>query len=87
MVIYQLNNIIINIMENKFYKDVLTKRSLQALNDIQRIESELYDTAERLGEVQRAELYDQNLTEKYYLLQNQLETITDNFLNYNSVKN
>ena len=74
-------------MENKFYKDGLTKRSLHALNDIQRIESELYDTAERLGEVQRAELYDQNLTEKYYLLQNQLETITDNFLNYNSVKN
>ena len=74
-------------MENKFYKDGLTKRSLQALNDIQRIESELYDTAERLGEVKRAELYDQNLTEKYYLLQNQLETITDNFLNYNSVKN
>jgi hypothetical protein len=74
-------------MENKFYKDGLTKRSLQALNDIQRIESELYDTAERLGEVQRAERYDQNLTEKYYLLQNQLETITDNFLNYNSVKN
>ena len=87
MVIYQLNNIIINIMENKFYSDGLTKRRLQALNDIQRIESELYDTAERLGEVQRAELYDQNLTEKYYLLQNQLETITDNFLNYNSVKN
>ena len=74
-------------MENKFYSDGLTKRSLQALNDIQRIESELYDTAERLGEVQRAERYDQNLTEKYYLLQNQLETITDNFLNYNSVKN
>jgi stress response protein YsnF len=74
-------------MENKFYSDGLTKRSLQALNDIQRIESELYDTAERLGEVQRAEFYDQNLTEKYYLLQNQLETITDNFLNYNSVKN
>jgi stress response protein YsnF len=74
-------------MENKFYKDGLTKRSLQALNDIQRIESELYDTAERLGEVQRSELYDQNLTEKYYLLKNQLETITDNFLNYNSVKN
>ena len=74
-------------MENKFYSDGLTKRSLHALNDIQRIESELYDTAERLGEVQRAELYDQNLTEKYYLLQNQLETITDNFLNYNSVKN
>ena len=87
MVIYQLNNIIINIMENKFYSDGLTKRSLQALNDIQRIESELYDTAERLGEVQRAELYDQNLTEKYYLFKNQLETITDNFLNYNSVKN
>jgi hypothetical protein len=74
-------------MENKFYSDDLTKRSLQALNDIQRIESELYDTAERLGEVQRSELYDQNLTEKYYLLKNQLETITDNFLNYNSVKN
>ena len=74
-------------MENKFYKDGLTKRSLQALNDIQRIESELYETAEKLGEAQRAELYDQNLTEKYYLLQNQLETITDNFLNYNSVKN
>ena len=74
-------------MENKFYKDGLTKRSLYALNDIQRIESELYDTAKRLGEVQRAELYDQNLTEKYYLLQNQLETITDNFLNYNSIKN
>ena len=73
-------------MENKFYSDGLTKRSLQALNDIQRIESELYDTAEKLGEVQRAELYDQNLTEKYYLLKNQLETITDNFLNYNSVK-
>ena len=74
-------------MENKFYIDGLTRRSLYALNDIQRIESELYGTAERLGEVQRAELYDQNLTEKYYVLQNQLETITDNFLNYNSVKN
>ena len=80
-------------MENKFYKDGLTKRSLQALNDIQKIESELYDTAERLGEVQRAELQliiqkqIHWITEKYYLLQNQLETITDNFLNYNSVKN
>ena len=74
-------------MENKFYIEGLTKRSLQALKDIQRIESELYDTAVRLGEAQRAELYDQNLTEKYYVLGNQLETITDNFLNYNSVKN
>ena len=74
-------------MENKFYSDGLTKRSLQALNDIQRIESELYDTAEKLAELKKAELYDQNLTEKYYLLQNQIETITDNFLNYNSVKN
>jgi hypothetical protein len=74
-------------MENKFYIDGLTKRSLQALNDIQRIESELYDTAEKLAELKRLELYDQNLTEKYYLLQNQIETITDNFLNYNSVKN
>ena len=74
-------------MENKFYIEGLTKRSLYTLNDIHQIESELYDTAERLGEVQRAELYDQNLTEKYYLLKNQLETITDNFLNYNSVKN
>lgn len=74
-------------MENKFYTDGLTNRSLYTLNEIHRIEGELYDTAERLGEIQRAELYDQNLTEKYYLLQNQLETITDNFLNYNSVKN
>jgi stress response protein YsnF len=74
-------------MENKFYIEGLTKRSLYTLNDIHQKESELYDTAERLGEVQRAELYDQNLTEKYYLLKNQLETITDNFLNYNSVKN
>lgn len=74
-------------MENKFYIEGLTKRSLQALNDIQRIESELYDTADILGKLKRAELYDQNVTEKYYLLQNQLETITDNFLNYNSVKN
>jgi hypothetical protein len=74
-------------MENKFYTDGLTNRSLYTLNEIHRIESELYDTAEKLGEVQRAELYDQNLTEKYYVLQNQLETITDNFLNYNSVKN
>lgn len=74
-------------MENKFYTDGLTNRSLYTLNEIHRIESELYDTAEKLGEVQRAELYDQNLTEKYYMLQNQLETITDNFLNYNSVKN
>lgn len=73
-------------MENKFYTDGLTNRSLYTLNEIHRIESELYDTAEKLGEVQRAELYDQNLTEKYYVLQNQLETITDNFLNYNSVK-
>jgi hypothetical protein len=74
-------------MENKFYIDGLTKRSLQALNDIQIIESELYDTAEKLAELKRLELYDQNLTEKYYLLQNQIERITDNFLNYNSVKN
>ena len=74
-------------MENKFYTDGLTKRSLHALNDIQRIESELYDTADILGKLKRAELYDQNVTERYYLLQNQLETITDNFLNYNSVKN
>lgn len=74
-------------MENKFYIDGLTKRALQALNDIKRIESELYDTADILGKLKRTELYDQNVTEKYYLLQNQLETITDNFLNYNSVKN
>jgi len=74
-------------MENKFYIDGLTKRSLYALNDIHQKESELYDTAEKLAESKRLELYDQNLTEKYYLLQNQIETITDNFLNYNSVKN
>lgn len=74
-------------MENKFYTNGLTNRSLYTLNEIHRIESELYDTAEKLGEAQRAELYDQNLTEKYYVLQNQLETITDNFLNYNSIKN
>ena len=74
-------------MENKFYIEGLTKRSLYALNDIHRKESELYDTAEKLAELKRLELYDQNLIEKYYLLQNQIETITDNFLNYNSVKN
>jgi hypothetical protein len=74
-------------MENKFYIEGLTKRSLYTLNDIHQKESELYDTAEKLAELKRAELYDQNLTEKYYLLQNQIETITDNFLNYNSVKN
>jgi hypothetical protein len=74
-------------MENKFYSDGLTKRSLYALNDIHQKESELYDIAKKLGELKRLELYDQNLTEKYYLLQNQIETITDNFLNYNSVKN
>jgi N6-adenosine-specific RNA methylase IME4 len=74
-------------MENKFYIEGLTKRSLYTLNDIQRKESELYDTAEKLAELKRLELYDQNLTEKYYILQNQIETITDNFLNYNSVKN
>jgi stress response protein YsnF len=74
-------------MENKFYIEGLTKRSLYTLNDIHQKESELYDTAEKLAELKRLELYDQNLTEKYYLLQNQIETITDNFLNYNSVKN
>jgi hypothetical protein len=74
-------------MENKFYIEGLTKRSLYTLNDIYQKESELYDTAEKLAELKRLELYDQNLTEKYYLLQNQIETITDNFLNYNSVKN
>ena len=74
-------------MENKFYIEGLTRRSLCALNDIHQKESELYDTAQKLAELKRLELYDQNLTEKYYLLQNQIETITDNFLNYNSVKN
>jgi hypothetical protein len=74
-------------MENKFYIEGLTKRSLYTLNDIHQKESELYDTAKKLAELKRLELYDQNLTEKYYLLQNQIETITDNFLNYNSVKN
>jgi stress response protein YsnF len=74
-------------MKNKFYIEGLTKRSLYTLNDIHQKESELYDTAEKLAELKRLELYDQNLTEKYYLLQNQIETITDNFLNYNSVKN
>jgi hypothetical protein len=74
-------------MENKFYIEGLTKRSLYTLNDIHQKESELYDTAKKLAELKKAELYDQNLTEKYYLLQNQIETITDNFLNYNSVKN
>jgi hypothetical protein len=74
-------------MENKFYIEGLTKRSLYTLNDIHQKESELYDTAQKLAELKRLELYDQNLTEKYYLLQNQIETITDNFLNYNSVKN
>jgi stress response protein YsnF len=74
-------------MGNKFYIDGLTKRSLYALNDIHQKESELYDTAEKLAELKRLELYDQNLIEKYYLLQNQIETNTDNFLNYNSVKN
>jgi len=74
-------------MENKFYIEGLTKRNLYTLNDIHQKESELYDTAEKLAELKRAELYDQNLIEKYYLLQNQIETITDNFLNYNSVKN
>jgi hypothetical protein len=74
-------------MENKFYIEGLTKRSLYTLNDIHQKESELYDTAKKLAELKRLELYDQNLTEKYYLLENQIETITDNFLNYNSVKN
>ena len=32
-------------MENKFYIEGLTKRSLYALNDIHQKESELYDTA------------------------------------------
>ena len=46
-----------------------------------------FDSWIDMFDVQMSLIYDQNLNEKYYLLQNQLETITDNFLNYNSVKN
>ena len=73
-------------MENKFYIEGITKVEQRILKDIWLTENELYNAAEKLGAMQRAELYDQNILEKFYDLENQLKRITNNYLSYNSVK-
>lgn len=73
-------------MENKFYVEGITKVEQRMLKDIWLTENELYNAAEKLGAMQRAELYDQNILKKFQDLENQLKRFTNNYLSYNSVK-
>ena len=86
MVIYQQNNIIINIMENKYYMAGLTRVEERLLNQIFETENELYNVATKLGQLHEAQESDTNLVDKYQLLENQMQRFTNNYLSYNTLK-
>jgi hypothetical protein len=86
MVIYQLNNIIMNIMENKYYMAGLTRVEERLLNQIFETENELYNVATKLGQLNEAQQSDTNLVDKYQLLENQMQRFTNNYLSYNTLK-
>lgn len=74
-------------MENKYYMEGITKVEERLLNQIFETENELYNVATKLGQLHEAQQSDTNLLDKFQLLENQMERLTNNYLSYNIDKN
>lgn len=68
-------------MENKFNTDGLSGFGINQLNNIKNCEAELLDVAEKIGVNNRLEIFDAELIERYIFLKNELNVLTNNFLN------
>jgi len=73
-------------MENKYYMAGLTRVEERLLNQIFETENELYNVATKLAQLNEAQQSDTNLVDKYQLLENQMQRITNNYLTYNTLK-
>lgn len=67
-------------MENKFNVDNLSTFGIDKLNQINNCEAELIDVAQKVGENNRNEVYDQQLIDRFIELKNELNILTYNFL-------
>ena len=68
-------------MENKFNTDGLSGFGISHLNRIKNCEAELLDVAEKVGVNNRLEIFDAELIDRYIFLKNELNVLTNNFLN------
>ena len=68
-------------MENNFNVDGLSGFGINQLNNIKNCEAELLDVAEKIGVNNRLEIFDAELIERYIFLKNELNVLTNNFLN------
>lgn len=68
-------------MENNFNTDGLSGFGINQLNNIKNCEAELLDVAEKVGVNNRLEIFDAELIDRYIFLKNELNVLTNNFLN------
>lgn len=68
-------------MENNFNKNWLSGYGVMQINLIKNCEAELLDVAEKVGINNRLEIFDAELIDRYIFLKNELNVLTNNFLN------
>lgn len=68
-------------MENNFNVDGMSGFGINQLNNIKNCEAELLDVAEKIGVNNRLEIFDAELIDRYIFLKNELNVLTNNFLN------
>jgi len=68
-------------MENNFNVDGMSGFGINQLNNIKNCEAELLDVAQQVGVNNRLEIFDAELIERYIFLKNELNVLTNNFLN------
>lgn len=68
-------------MENNFNVDGMSGFGINQLNNIKNCEAELLDVAEKVGVNNRLEIFDAELIDRYIFLKNELNVLTNNFLN------
>ena len=68
-------------MENNFNVDSLSTFGIDKLNQINNCEAELLDVAQQVGVNNRLEIFNAELIDRYIFLKNELNVLTNNFLN------
>jgi hypothetical protein len=68
-------------MENNFNVDGMSGFGIINLKKIKNCEAELLDVAQQVGVNNRLEIFNAELIERYIFLKNELNVLTNNFLN------
>jgi hypothetical protein len=68
-------------MENNFNVDNLSTFGIDKLKQIKNCEAKLLDVAQQVGVNNRLEIFNAELIERYIFLKNELNVLTNNFLN------